>query len=289
MESTLCLRYGPLPTLPLHIPSLVRSAWVTKPQFSFSHSSLSLSIPDRSSYRPLGHAFSSVVSAINRFPTPSTNDESDNKIVRGSTVGASLALATVLAMISWRYTMNPKAIAASFETLQRSSSTKEVGSPVYAKGGKAALKSLLDMTVYLTSSPTKLPPEVPKKPQRKLLSGEDVEYLKLEAMSVMKSGQGDEAVKRLTKKYNDCKGAESKFLVEMALVEVLICLGKYEDALKCKCLSERPSERLPSDGRVPLYKAIIYTMMDKKEDAKECWEDFIGAIDGGLPPLEIMI
>ncbi|KAB1221321.1 hypothetical protein CJ030_MR2G005634 [Morella rubra] len=279
MESTLCLRYGPLPTLPLHIPSLVRSARVTKPQFSFSHSSLSLSIPNRSSYRSLGHAFRSVVGANNRFPALSTNDESDNKIVRG-TVGASLALASVLAIVSCGCTMNPKGIAGTPKNLQRSSSTKAARSTIYPKGGKAALKSLLDMTVYLASS-LPMPAKMPSKPrQSKLLSGEDVEDLKVEAMSLMKSGHGDEAVKRLKKTYGDCEGSESLFKVGMALVEVLICLGKYEEALTSECLWKLS---LPSDARVPLYKAIIYTMMDKKEDAKECWKDFISSIDGGLP------
>jgi hypothetical protein len=44
-------------------------------------------------------------------------------------------------------------------------------------------------------------------------------------MRLMKHGKGDEAVKLLEKAYKDCnKDSEPEFYVEMALVEVLICL-----------------------------------------------------------------
>jgi hypothetical protein len=44
-------------------------------------------------------------------------------------------------------------------------------------------------------------------------------------MQQLKLGKGDEAVKVLQKAYKDCNGdPEPEFYVEMALVEVLICL-----------------------------------------------------------------
>ena len=84
---------APLASLPIRISSPLSATRLTNPNFSSNHSSLSL--PNSSYQRQLRHAFSPVVCAANRFPTPSTNDEGDSKIVRG-TVGASLGLACVV-------------------------------------------------------------------------------------------------------------------------------------------------------------------------------------------------
>uniref|UniRef100_A0A7N2LRJ3 Uncharacterized protein n=1 Tax=Quercus lobata TaxID=97700 RepID=A0A7N2LRJ3_QUELO len=77
MESTLFLRSSPLASLPIRISSPLSATRLTNPNFSSNHSSLS---PPNSSYqRPLRHAFSPIVCAVNRFPTPSTNDESKSQ------------------------------------------------------------------------------------------------------------------------------------------------------------------------------------------------------------------
>jgi hypothetical protein len=169
MESSLCLRYGPLPTLPLRIPSPVKPTWLTKPHKSFTLSSLPLTNTNNSIYRPAPRHGSSLVCAINGFPKPSTNDgcweiippskgvrhQSENcpnsrddgkKIVRGS-VGASLALACVLGIISGGSTMMSP-IAIAIVKNQKS----QITTTIYPKGGRVALKSLLDMNVYLSSS-----------------------------------------------------------------------------------------------------------------------------------------
>ena len=77
MESTLFLRNGPLPSVPLCISFPLSATRLTKPNFSSNHSSLSL--PNSSYRRPLRHAISPIFCAVNKFPTPSTNDESKSQ------------------------------------------------------------------------------------------------------------------------------------------------------------------------------------------------------------------
>nr|XP_023891234.1 uncharacterized protein LOC112003279 [Quercus suber]POE62155.1 hypothetical protein CFP56_73687 [Quercus suber] len=270
MESTLFLRNGPLPSVPLRISSPLSATRLTKPNFSSNHSSLSL--PNSSCRRPLRHAFSPIVCAVNKFPTP---DESDNKIVRG-TVRVSLVLACVLGIISCR--MSPIANAATLMTQRKSPNVPS--SDFYPAGGRPAMKSFLDTSAYMASRLTES-----KKTKlfaaNKRPSAQDVQALKDEAMELMKSKKADEMVKELEEAYKFFKNdPEPAFYVEMALVEVLIYLGKYEEALKRKCL-KKPA--IKADARVPLYKAIIYTMMNEKEAARECWTVFIKAIEEGLP------
>lgn len=151
MESALCLRYGPLPALPLRIPSSVKPTRVTLSSISLPLTNYTNS--STSTNRRPGHGFR-LVCAINGFPKPSTNDDDgdDGKeiAVRGS-VGASLALACVIGIISCGCCkmMSPIAVASTMKT-QKSSSMMLPG--IYPLGGKVALKSLLDMTVYLASS-----------------------------------------------------------------------------------------------------------------------------------------
>ena len=151
MESTLFLRYNPLPSMPLCISTPLRATKLTNPNFSSNHSSLSL--PNSSYQRPLRHAFSPVSCAINRFPEPSTNEEAggDNKIVRGA-IGVTLVLACVLGVISRGCTMSPKANAIASTILnQRRASSFQKLPIIYPAGGKVALQSLFDTTVYVSS------------------------------------------------------------------------------------------------------------------------------------------
>lgn len=60
MESTLCLKYGPLPSLAQRIPFTVSTTRATKPHFCFGHSSLSLSYASRTHLIGHGHAFSPI-------------------------------------------------------------------------------------------------------------------------------------------------------------------------------------------------------------------------------------
>lgn len=99
MESTLCLNYGPLPSLAQRIPFTVSTTRAKKPHFSFGHSSLSLSNASRTHL--IGHAFSPITK---------------------------------------KKTLSLRVLA-------------------FSRGGKDALKSLLDVGVYLASqeSNTKTP------------------------------------------------------------------------------------------------------------------------------------
>ena len=111
MESTLFLRNAPLPSVPLQrisSPVNLSAARVTVPNFSLNH--LTLLLVNNSLPRPLRHDFSPIVCALNKFSKHSTNDEGDNKIVRGS-VGASLVMACVLGIISCGCWMSPIANA----------------------------------------------------------------------------------------------------------------------------------------------------------------------------------
>lgn len=111
MESTLLLRNAPLPSVPLQrisSPVNLSAARVTVPNFSLNH--LTLSLANNSLPRQLRHDFSPIVCAVNKFSTHSTNDEGDNKIVRGS-AGASLVMACVLGIISCGCWMSPIANA----------------------------------------------------------------------------------------------------------------------------------------------------------------------------------
>nr|POE97572.1 hypothetical protein CFP56_17091 [Quercus suber] len=256
MESTLFLRSSPLASLPIRISSPLSATRLTNPNFSSNHSSLSL--PNSSYQRPLRHAFSPIVCAVNRFPTPSTNDESDSKIVRG-TVGASLVLACVVGIISCGCMMSPKANAISPSKPQ----------------------ALSTPTLMLKPADTVV--ESKKKPP-------NVESFKRQAKMLAKCGRDEEVLKPLRKALKDIETRDSEYgepnyQVEMALVEVLIYLGRYEEAIKCKCLNLSKSSSIKSDARVPLYKGIIYTMLDEKENAMTWWKKFarIVKVESELP------
>lgn len=74
------------------------------------------------------------------------------------------------------------------------------------------------------------------------------------------------------KNANSNNKPQEAYEIEMLLVEMLIYKGGNSDlekALKCKCLNE-PLK----DARRPLYKAIIYTMQGKQQEAKKWWDEF---------------
>jgi hypothetical protein len=165
MEYALCLRlrHGRLSPLPLRIPSPIKPATATT---RVTLSSLPLTNTKTSIiHRPLGHGFSPVC-AINGFPKASTNDHGDDdgkQIVRG-TVGASLALACVLGIITCGCTMSPPIAMASVNTSQKLMLMPGF-SHIYPLDGRVALKSLLDTSVYLASKQKK--PKYPVLPSWK--------------------------------------------------------------------------------------------------------------------------
>ncbi|KAF5475140.1 hypothetical protein F2P56_006979 [Juglans regia] len=282
MESALCHRHGHLPGLTLRIPNFPvngASRVITRPHLSFSPTSLSLSNTNLCIYRRLGHAFSPIVCAMNRNPTPWRNDESDNKVVRAGTVGAaSLMLACALGIISCSCMKSPKAMAICNN--QKKREVVCISRAIYPEGGEA-LKYLSDMISVYSSQ--KKPAANFKLKGDKKISREQAAVLKKEAMWMVKSGKDNDAVRLLKNTLTECVGEESKFYVEMALVEVLICLGRWEEALQYNCICGQ-SENKIADFRVPLYSALINTMLDNKDSAQKCWEEFTVAVGSEGPP-----
>ncbi|XP_050287702.1 uncharacterized protein LOC126726485 [Quercus robur] len=249
MESTFLLRNAPLPSVPLQLissPVNLSVARVTVPNFGLNH--LTLSLANNSYPRPLRHDFSPIVRAVNNFSTHSANDEGDNKIVRGS-VGASLVMACVLGIISCGCWMSPIANAI----------------PPWSSHQTVAA----DSQKY--------------KQTRQNLRDVDVEALKKKAKVQANSRRDEEVLKPLRQALDKAWSEYSTYgdphyNIEMALVEVLIYLGRYEEAKECQCLKlglkELRDLRIKSDTRVPLYKGIIYTMLDEKDKAMKSWKEF---------------
>ncbi|CAL1403139.1 unnamed protein product [Linum trigynum] len=173
------------------------------------------------------------------------------------------------------------AMAGPRELYQKAPQSSPVGGAGYSLGGRTALRSLLDVPKLMASSkvePFQVEFELPYSP-----STAEVIPIKMHAVKLMAHGQSEAAVKFLRDAvylYKNRKDNEPAYNVGMVLVEILICQGKYKEALECNSLNEH--QRLPSDGRFPLYKAIIYTMLDNKVEAKKWWEQYIEAVEQGI-------
>ncbi|KAF3579310.1 hypothetical protein DY000_02035243 [Brassica cretica] len=55
---------------------------------------------------------------------------------------------------------------------------------------------------------------------------------------------------------------------------------RYQEAAEFSCLNYEHGQI--SDVRIPLYKAIIYTMLDKDTEAKQCWKEYRKSIGEGF-------
>ncbi|KAK9267771.1 hypothetical protein L1049_010205 [Liquidambar formosana] len=246
MESAICFRYSPPTSLHLHLPSTRDITRATRPHIGFRHPSLFLS--NGSMHCPLGLALHPITRKIDGLSRTKTYKKGNNNSTRGTTRAGLIVF-----------------------------------------GGRYALKSLWDVCVFLA---TKDPPNVacrrPSKPSEEEDSDDasplrrmpDPPEVKMDAMCLMKSGKSDEALELLKQEYEDCdKNGPDAYRVEMALVEILICQGKYEEASRRRCLQEGIA--YTSDGRVPLYKAIIYTMLNQLEEAETWWGKYKEVIGGG--------
>ncbi|BFG28110.1 hypothetical protein CerSpe_143840 [Prunus speciosa] len=268
MDSALCSQYGAL-----CVPSTMNVTRVPRllPNFN-SPSSLSLSSLCSTHHAVSGHAFSPVISALNKPSTPSANDKDDKKLIVRGMGGASVVLACVLGIMSCNYKFTPRALADAGKQ-----------GIVYPESAKDVLQSLLMVNQNVASSKYKYFPKKLKLPPEP--SKIDCDHLKIQAAGLIKAGKGDEAERQLKNIYNDVvtgQKSESAYHVQMALVAILIFQGKYQEALNWVCHNK--DQAIPSDGRVHLYKAIIYTMLDKNKEAKECWKTFIRSLDNeGLP------
>ncbi|XP_062095985.1 uncharacterized protein LOC133801751 [Humulus lupulus] len=201
---------------------------------------------------------------------------------------ASLALGYVLGILccgSMVVFMRPQNAIASFHLRfpSRSSSTREpaaeVGmiSPV---SGRNTLKTFLHGVLFLTSANPKATSMANVPPMG---SGtEEISALKKKAIELIKVGRRDEALKLMNKKRDAVMRApEEKYYVEMAIIELLIILGEYREALRLGYLDDE--NKIPSDFvRRDFYKAVIYTMMGKDE-AEKFWQEFEDGYSGGGP------
>ncbi|TXG47919.1 hypothetical protein EZV62_027213 [Acer yangbiense] len=279
MESALCLNYCRLPSMLLNGASTMSTAERRCRAAKLRSSCSSLSLSSSSPCWPLGHVISRVIRASSRPSTPPPKN--DNKVIKGA-VGASMVLACALGIISCSCKMNtnPTAIAGPMEMYQKAPPVSPLSDQF---GARAALKSILDVSVIMASSTEAEPSyEFPKYDVPPGPSMKDVKAIKMVAVQQMKLGKADKAVDLLRDVYEECKDEpEPAYNVEMALVEILICQGRYKEALNCNCLKD--DQRIPSDGRFPLYKAILCTMLNK-EEAKMWWEQFAEIIDGGWDP-----
>ncbi|KAJ8760794.1 hypothetical protein K2173_021832 [Erythroxylum novogranatense] len=222
---------------------------------------------------PLRYVSNPVVCALEKPSTPSGNGKNDKKILKG-VLKTSIAFACALGIINASLKMNRRAIAGPRELYQKAPPAVS-----YPLAGRIALKSLLDITAMLSSSKEEPPSTTFRLPSRPSML--DVENIKMQAVVLMRYGKAEEAVGFLQKAYGIYKDdPEPAYNVEMALVEVLICQGKYKAALECKCLQDDYS--LPSDARVPLYKAILYTMLNQKEEAGKCWDEYAESVKEGF-------
>ncbi|KAL6282634.1 hypothetical protein ACE6H2_013563 [Prunus campanulata] len=281
MDSALCLQYGAL-----CVPSPMRVTRVSRLLPNFNNPSpLSLSSLCSTHRAVSGHAFSPVISALNKPSTPSANDKDDKKFFVRGIGGASVVLACVLGIMNCNYKFTPRAIAGVRDPPYQTSRSSVKQDISYPKSAKDVLQSLLMVNQNVASSKNSILPNLNNLKSPPEPSMEDCERLKIQAAALIKDGKSDRAERQLQDIYNNMVTGgktEPAYNVQMALVAILIFQGKYQEALKWVCLNKEHA--IPSDGRVHLYKAIIYTMLEENKEAKECWETFIGFLDNeGVP------
>ncbi|KAG7569145.1 Tetratricopeptide-like helical domain superfamily [Arabidopsis thaliana x Arabidopsis arenosa] len=205
--------------------------------------------------------------------------------------GASLALACALSIFGFRiknmsYTAAAAAHPSAADMIISGKPTSAVSatSGMYPLPAKFALRSLFEVSSMLASAkpiPSQRPFNLHKLPS--LPSKEDIDSIKMEAVRKMKEGKCEEAVQLLRDANMRYKNEpEADFNVQMALVEILILLERYQEAAEYSCLNDENAQI--SDVRIPLYKAIIYTMLDKDTEAKQCWKEFRKSIGEGFDP-----
>ncbi|KAF5752741.1 hypothetical protein HS088_TW01G00658 [Tripterygium wilfordii] len=139
-------------------------------------------------------------------------------------------------------------------------------------GGKLALKRLVDYH-KARADPATL--EAAEMELRNLISEEQPDFKRLQGTVAKLEMSGKENIaisvleEALRKSIDDNQPHEA-YETEMLLVEMHIYKGDYWKALKYKCLKDEAI----SDDRRPLYKAILYVMVEDSKEAKKNWEEF---------------
>ncbi|CAN6996166.1 hypothetical protein BRARA_E00972 [Brassica rapa] len=241
---------------------------------------------------PSGRLF--IRSPITMAKSNSKSDyQDDKKLLKPlkMAAGASLALACALGIFGFKIkNMSYSAAAAGRPSAAdmiitgKPTAAVSESSGMYPLPAKYALQSLFEVSSMLASAkpiPSQRPFNLHKLPS--LPSKEDTDSIKMEAVRKMKEGKCEEAVQLLRDANMRYKNEpEAAFNVQMALVEILILLERYQEAAEYSCLNDENA--LISDIRIPLYKAIIYTMLDKDTEAKKYWKEFRKSIGEGFDP-----
>ncbi|XP_010540573.1 PREDICTED: uncharacterized protein LOC104814298 [Tarenaya hassleriana] len=281
MASTFLLGHAPKFTIPISFTNkpIIRSR---NPVRDFSCDGCQT---HRSFFRPI------IMAKDDRNGNKASRHRDEKKLLTPlkMVAGASLAAACALSFFGCKLkNMNPSPAiaqpsAADMMIWEKPPVSALSNSGMYPFQAKSALRSLFDVTAMLASEKP-IPPSKGSFNLRKLPpfpSREDIDSIKLEAIRRMKAGKCEEAVQILRDANMKYKNEpEAEFSVQMALVEILILLERYGEAAEYRCISDEHSHI--SDVRIPLYKAIIYTMLDRDSEAKQCWKEFRKSIGEGV-------
>lgn len=141
-------------------------------------------------------------------------------------------------------------------------------------GGKLALDRVID---YHRARADEASLKSAENELQDLLIEEHPDFVKLQSTVARLEMSGKEAVAvgiletQLKSARKEGK-SHVAYEIEMLLVEMHIYQGEFKKALACECLSHEEI----SDARRPLYKAIIYIMLEHPgKKAMNCWEKFI--------------
>lgn len=139
-------------------------------------------------------------------------------------------------------------------------------------GGKVAMQRILDACRAHAQRSLLADAEAELKEE---LEHKQLDFFELERIigKLEMGGKEDYAMELLSKKRTDLKGKKyyhEVYEIEMLMVETLIYQGKFQDALNVESLKDD----VITDARRPLYKAVIYTILDKKEEAEKSWKEF---------------
>uniref|UniRef100_A0A6N2N6F1 Uncharacterized protein n=1 Tax=Salix viminalis TaxID=40686 RepID=A0A6N2N6F1_SALVM len=195
------------------------------------------------------------------------------KINLGNKYGAMAATATVILTgiyIGWAYTKrsSKKPKKKVRRVLTRSMSVGVL------HGGKRALDRVVD---YHRARADEASLEAAERQFKDLLKEALPDFVKLQSTGAKLEMSGKEAVAAETLEAH-LKGIKKEgrsheaYEIEMLLVEMHIYQREFKKALDCECLSHIEI----SDARRPVYKAIIYRMLEHPtKEASKYWDEFI--------------
>ncbi|KAK4259211.1 hypothetical protein QN277_005565 [Acacia crassicarpa] len=111
-----------------------------------------------------------------------------------------------------------------------------------------------------------------------LLEEEHLDLKKLQSVTARlemagKEEEGVRLLKEAKTKNAQMEKSHHVYEIDMLLAELLIYMGKHDEAKGCECLKQQKMMAL--DARRPLYKAIIYGMREEWGKAHSFWNKFV--------------